>query len=63
MQDGFVQVMNKAFPGGLLSVAEAVKMMNEGATRDSLAFPGSGRRRAATPPRRPSHPASSSSNR
>ena len=29
-KDSFVQVMNKAFPGGLLSVDEAVKMMNQG---------------------------------
>jgi multiple sugar transport system substrate-binding protein len=29
-KDSFVQVMNKAFPGGLLGVDEAVKMMNEG---------------------------------
>jgi len=29
-KDSFVQVMNKAFPGGLLSVEEAVKMMNQG---------------------------------
>jgi multiple sugar transport system substrate-binding protein len=29
-KDSFVQVMNKAFPGGLLAVDEAVKMMNEG---------------------------------
>jgi multiple sugar transport system substrate-binding protein len=29
-KDTFVQVMNKAFPGGLLGADEAVKMMNEG---------------------------------
>ena len=29
-KDSFVQVMNKAFPGGLLSVEDAVKMMNQG---------------------------------
>ncbi|MBN9010411.1 MAG: hypothetical protein J0H63_09865 [Rhizobiales bacterium] len=29
-KDAFVQVMNKAFPGGLMSVDEAVKAMNEG---------------------------------
>jgi multiple sugar transport system substrate-binding protein len=29
-KDSFVQVMNKAFPGGLIGVDEAVKMMNEG---------------------------------
>jgi multiple sugar transport system substrate-binding protein len=29
-KDAFVQVMNKAFPGGLMSVDEAVNAMNEG---------------------------------
>ena len=29
-KDGFVEVMNKAFPGGLLSVDDAIKMMNQG---------------------------------
>ena len=29
-KDTFVQVMNKAFPGGLMSVDEAVKAMNQG---------------------------------
>ena len=29
-KDTFVQVMNKAFPGGLMSVDEAVKTMNQG---------------------------------
>jgi multiple sugar transport system substrate-binding protein len=29
-KDAFVQVMNKAFPGGLMSVDDAVKAMNEG---------------------------------
>jgi multiple sugar transport system substrate-binding protein len=29
-RDAFVQVMNKAFPGGLMSVDDAVKAMNQG---------------------------------
>src|SRR5262249_31760747 len=29
-KDTFVQVMNSGFPGGLLSVDDAVKMMNQG---------------------------------
>jgi multiple sugar transport system substrate-binding protein len=29
-KDTFSQVMNSAFPGGLLSVDDAIKMMNDG---------------------------------
>ena len=29
-KDAFAQVMNKAFPGGLMSVDEATKAMNTG---------------------------------
>jgi tRNA A37 threonylcarbamoyltransferase TsaD len=29
-KDTFAQVMNSGFPGGLMSVDEAVKMMNQG---------------------------------
>ena len=60
-KDAFAQVMNKAFPGGLMSVDEAVKAMDTGLLQRLRRAGGGNGPSAFSDPRRPVRPAAGSS--